>query len=365
MKLSISFRRTARRSAPLAMAALLGLGAAACSREAPKAERLRPVLTEIVGAAAANDGAVYAGEVRSRVEQLLGFRIAGKISARLVDAGSPVKPGQVLARLDPVDTALNAGAAEAQRQLAEAEARRYRELKARNFVSQAALDTRETSLKAAAAQADIASNQSAYTVLKADQPGVIGQVLAEVGQVVTAGQPVYRLARQDTLEVAIAIPENRLQAVRSAGTADIVLWADDSVHYHGKLREIAAMADPQTRTYAARVTIDNIDPRVIFGMSATVRFAGTAAREALAIPLTALFQKDEKPAVWVVGPDDTIQLRRIVIARYTDDAVEVTSGLKRGERIVTAGVHKLNEGEKIHIAERSGNAAGEFRMTAR
>lgn len=337
---------------PLSAGALVALAllAAACGREAPKAAALRPVLTERVGAVAALNAPVYAGEVRSRIEQPLAFRIAGKISERLVDAGAVVKAGQVLARLDPADAALAADAAEAQRRLADADLRRYRELREKNFVSQAALDSRETSLKASAAQADLARNQSAYTVLRADQPGVVGQVVA-------AGQPVFRIARLDTPEVAIAIPENRLPEVRRATRVEVSLWADAARTYPARLREIAAVADSATRTYAARVAILEPDAAVTLGMSASVRFRTGEAEERLAIPQAALFQKDGRPAVWVVADDATVSVRAVDVVRYTDDAVELAAGLQRGERIVVAGVHKLAEGEKIRVAERNGALA--------
>lgn len=328
-----------------------------CGRDVPKAEPVRPVLTERVGTTDSSAASSYAGEVRSRIEQPLAFRIAGKVSERLVDAGAVIRPGQILAKLDPLDTALTASSAEAQRQLAEADAVRYRELKRQNFVSQSALDSRETALKAAAAQADLAKNQSAYTVLKADQPGVVGQVLAEVGQVVTPGQPVFRVARPDTLEVSIAIPESRLGEARNASEAEISLWAEESVRYKGKLREIAAMADPATRTYAARVSFVDADPRVVFGMTANVRFPAASGAGRISIPQTALFQKDAKPAVWLVAEDNSIALRSVEVARYVDDRVELKSGLQVGERIVVAGVHKLSAGEKIRIAEKEAAAA--------
>ena len=331
----------------------LSLIVSACGREAPKPIPLRPVLTELAGISGTSPGNTYSGEVRSRVEQPLAFRITGKISERLVDAGAVVKPGQVLARLDPTDTALSAGAADAQRQLAAAEAKRYRELRNQHFVSQAALDSRETSLKAAEAQADLARNQSAYTVLKADQPGVVGQVLAEIGQVVQAGSPVFRVARPDTLEVAIAIPESRLADARQASTAEVTLWADESKRYQGKLREIAAMADPATRTYAARISIIDADPRVVFGMSATVRFPSSGTADSISIPQSALFQKEARPAVWLVGEDSTVTLREVVVSRYGDETVVLASGLKPGERYVVAGVHKLTSGEKVKVAERA------------
>ncbi len=329
----------------------------ACGRETPKEEAPRPVLTMRVADAAQASRPAYAGEIRSRIEQTLSFRIAGKVSERLVDAGAFVRPGQVLARLDPVDTTLGAGAAESQRQLAEADAARFRELKARHFVSQAALDSRETQLKSAAAQAELSRNQAAYTTLKADQPGVVGQVLAEVGHVVTPGQAIYRIARADALEVAIAIPESRLTEVRKAGEAEVTLWANDSRRYRGKLREIAAMPDPQTRTYAARVAIADADDAVVFGMSATVRFAPQGAPGSqVSIPQTALFQNDGKPAVWLVEGDDRIALRAVTVSRYADDAIVIDEGLRPGERIVVAGVHKLTNGQQIRAAERNGAA---------
>lgn len=326
---------------------------AACSKEAPPPAPLRPVLTRVLGAMAGDEAVSYSGEVRSRYETQLGFRIPGKISARLVDAGALVKAGDVLARLDPADTALTAAAADAQLALADAEAKRYRELRTKNFVSQAALDAKETALKAAHAQADLAYNQSAYTVLKADQAGVVASVLGEVGQVVSAGQVVYRLARTDTLEVAVSIPEMRMSEVRGLGDAEVTLWSDTTTKYKGVLRELSSVADPTTRTYAARVAIREPDARVLLGMTAKVQFQRAVGDKRLTVPLTAIFQKDGKPAVWVVGADQTIALRAIEVASYGETAAVLASaaGVKAGERIVIAGVHKLTDGEKVKIAE--------------
>lgn len=343
-----------RLSVPLMASALLFL--AACSREEAPPPAPRPMLTMVVGAAASGEVRSYAGEVRSKIEQTLAFRIAGKLAERRVDAGDSVRAGQVIARLDPVDAALAAGSADAQRALAEADAARYRELKARNFVSQAALDSRETALKASAAQADLARNQSAYTTLRADQPGVVAQLLAEVGQVLAAGQPVVRVSRNDLPEVAIAVPEAQRAGLRPGTPAEIVLWADESRRYRGVVREIAANADAQTRTYAVRVAIGDADARIALGMSATVEFRSDAGGARITVPQGAIMQKDGKPAVWLVAGDATVSLRPVTMGRYLDETVVVESGLAAGERIVVAGVHKLAEGEKIRIAE-AGTAA--------
>lgn len=254
----------------------------------------------------------------------------------------------MLARLDPADSALSASAAQAQLDLASADLTRHRELRARNFVSQAALDAKETSYKAAKAQADLTRHQTDYTVLRADHAGVVEAVAAEVGQVVAAGQSVVRIARSDALEVAVAIPEARVP--ERLKNAEISLWSDPDARYRGVLRELSPVADPATRTYAARVTLIDADSRVRLGMTAKVAFAADRARSdaaPLAVPLTAIFQKDGQPALWVVGADQTIALRPVSVAAYGEDSATVADGIKSGERIVVAGVHKLTAGEKI------------------
>lgn len=345
------------------MRACLGFGAlsvvAACSKAPLPPEPLRPVLTAILGEHADDGGLSYSGEVRSRYETPLSFRIPGKIAARLVDAGAQVKAGEVLARLDPADTALSAAAANAQLELAEADLRRFRELRGRNFVSQAALDAKETGYKATRAQADLARNQSAYTVLRADQAGVVALVAAEVGQVVAAGQTVLRVARTDTLEVAVAIPEARVPQLRLAKAAQISLWSDDEARYAGVLRELSAVADPATRTYAARVAIVKPDARVLLGMTARVSFprgaASASAATRLAVPLAAIFQKDGQPALWIVGADQTLTLRAVSVAAYGETSAILAggdqAGVRAGERIVVAGVHQLSAGEKIRAVD--------------
>ena len=326
---------------------------AACGKTDSKSEPLRPVLTRVLGASADNAALTYSGEVRSRYETPLGFRIPGKISARLVDTGARVNAGDVLARLDPADTVLSAAAANAQRVLAEAEVKRFRELREKNFVSQSALDAKETAYKAAQAQADLALNQHSYTVLRAEHAGVVELVAAEVGQVVAVGQPVVHIARTDTLEVVLAIPESRLAEARLLKSATIQLWADEQASYQGVLRELSPVADAATRTYAARISIVKPDDRIRLGMTARVRPQKEDSASRLSVPLSAVFQQDGKSALWIVGADQTVSLRPVVIAAWEETEAVLESGVHSGERIVVAGVHKLSAGEKIKAVEQT------------
>jgi len=197
--------------------------------------------------------------VRARFEARLGFRLGGKLVERRVDVGAAVRRGQVLARLDAQDVALQAAQAEANRALAEAEAKRYRDLRAKNFVSQAVLDAKETALKTAVAQAGVAKNQAAYATLVADRDGVVTAVEAEAGQVVAAGQTVLRVAEGSEREIVVAVPEADVEKVRAAEGFEATLNSVAGRSWAGRLRELSPAADAQTRTFTARIAVPQAD----------------------------------------------------------------------------------------------------------
>jgi len=310
--------------------------------------------TPVVGADSASPQTAsenrYSGEVRARHESQLAFRVGGKLVARLVDAGARVKAGQPLARLDPADAQLTVVQAEANRSLAAAELQRTQELKAKNFVSQAVLDAKVSTAQSAAAQAQLAKNQAGYTTLSADTAGVVVAVLAEPGQVVAAGQGVFRVARDGEREVAIAIPEAHLGGLKvgSGGTAQLWAAGGDKI-YRVVLRELAPAADPATRTFAARVTLLSAPADLPLGLTATVSFARAATAQII-VPLAAILQQGERAAVWIIGQDNTVSQRVVEIERYSDAGAVLKTGLSAGESIVAAGAFKLVAGEKVRVA---------------
>ena len=348
-----------------ALAALaMALALAACSKDEQKAEILRPVNVVKVAAVSGELGASYTGEVRARYETALGFRVPGKITARLAEVGDAVKRGQVLARLDPSDQRLGIEAARQQVAAAQnnydqiaSDLARFRELATQGFISTAEVERRETAAKVAAAQLDQAKaqlgtyeNQAAYTQLRADHEGVITAIGAEVGQVVAAGQMVLRVARRGEVEVVINVPENRLADVNKADKVKVDFWAQPDKLMDGKVREIAPSADPVTRTYTTKVTIVKPDPDVHLGMTANVYFRTNGHGAVVRLPASALYQKGDQMAVWVVDPKTSqVSLRPVTVDRYSDDGVRVTAGLNGGELVVRAGVHKLFPNEKVRV----------------
>lgn len=328
------------------------LSACGSKQTAAPVKTMQPALTQLVGVSEIENSRQYSGEVRARHEVELGFRTGGKIIERKVVIGEQVKAGAVLARLDPADASLQGGGAKAQLLLAGQEAQRYRELRHKGFVSQSALDAREAALQAASAQAGLARNQLDYTTLRAEHDGVITAVLAEAGQVVSAGQPVLRLAQSGEREVAIEIPESQLSMHHEGEAAQVFIG--DGAPVTGTLRELSRSADPASRSYAARVAF--VAPQLALGMTARVRFVvKNGAQTEFLIPLTAIYQQGLHTAVWIVAADHRISLRQVEIKAYRDEGAVITGGLHAGERIVSAGVHRLTNGEKIQLIE-SGRA---------
>lgn len=351
-----------------ARSALLGLSLlallAACSRPTPKTEDIRPVRAVQLAAGPIMAVAEFPGEVRPRIESRLGFRVGGKIVARKVDVGASVRRGQVLMQLDPQDlqlaqaqaqAALNA--AQSNQQLAKAELARYQELRDKNFVSQAVLDSKSTTYQAARAsyeQAQAAfrnqSNLAGYATLVADADGVVTAIDAEVGQVVAAGSPVLRLAQLGEKEIVIAIPEDKVDALRSIADVQVRVWARPDEVFAGKIREVAPMADPATRTFTARVAFAQAPAEVKLGMTAYVSFAASSARPLLKLPLSALFQDKSGTAVWLVE-NGAVKLVPVQLGTPAGNDVVIAGGLAPGQTVVTAGVNLLRTGQKVRILD--------------
>jgi multidrug efflux system membrane fusion protein len=334
----------------IAAAILAALAMAGCSQKEEPAQPLRTVRVMKIDGAAVSGGLTFPGEVRARFEARLGFRLGGKLVERRVDVGAVVKKGQVLARLDAQDASLNAAQAEANRALAEAEAKRYRELREKNFVSQAVLDAKETALKTAAAQAGVARNQAGYTTLVADRDGVVTAVEAEAGQVVAAGQTVLRVAEGNEKEIVIAVPEGDVEKVRGAEGFAVSLNSLPGRSWTGRLRELSPSADAATRTFTARIGVAQADEAVRLGMSARVEAKVGLRDTALRLPLSAFFTRNDQANVWVVDPaTQTVKLTRVETNGVSGNEMRVKAGLQSGQLVVTAGANLLEDGQKVRL----------------
>ncbi|NML97364.1 efflux RND transporter periplasmic adaptor subunit [Paraburkholderia sp. RP-4-7] len=374
--------RLRRAAFALALAGIVAL--AACSKKEPAAPAPRPVVALAVHAdGSAMAAASLPGEVQARYSTPLSFRVGGKIIERRVRLGDVVKNGQILARLDPADAQKNAGSAQAQLEAAQhslvyakQQLDRDQAQAKENLIAPAQLEQTTNAYASAAAQRDQAAQQAAlskdqlqYTTLIADHAGVITAEQADTGQNVSAGQAVYNLAWSGAIDVVCDVPESALAALSVGQTAKVTLAALPGRSFSARVRELSPAADPQSRTYRAKLTLDNPGPDVRLGMTADIALsapspsdlsANSAANSSanpaasqsssFTVPATALFHDGTQPAVWVVrSTDNALELRRVTVMRYNERTIVISQGLKDGERVVLQGVHTVTAGEKVHV----------------
>ncbi|WP_233863255.1 efflux RND transporter periplasmic adaptor subunit [Paraburkholderia adhaesiva] len=356
------FPRLRRFAGLLPLCGVLAL--AACERRASAPPEPRPVVSMAVHPDESAASATYPGEIDARYSTPLSFRVNGKIIERSVRLGDTVKPGQVLARLDPVDYDKNAASAAAQ-----LDAARHRYVFAQqqlerdtaqaqaNLIAKAQLEQTQDAYASAAAQRDqaqqqlaLAENQRRYTELVSDHAGTITAENADTGQNVQSGQPVYQLAWSGSIDVLCDLPENAIHGISIGETAQVSLPALPGKRYRAQVREVATAADPTSRTWRVRFTLEQPDAAVRLGMSANVVLAANhgGAQASFTIPATALFHDGNAPAIWVVSkPDNVLQLRRVTVARYDARTITVTGGLADHDQIVVQGVHTVTAGQKV------------------
>jgi len=355
-----------RRTIPfLAVVGLLPLALAACSDATSSIDPRTQIPLVRVGAveAAVQGERSFTGIVAARVQSDLGFRVPGKIFERLVDTGQAVKRGQPLMRIDPTDLRLAtrafeeavAAATARARQTTEDEAR-YRDLVSAGAVSasaydkiKAAAESARAELNAAQAQADVARNETGYTVLLADADGVVVETLAEPGQVVGAGQVVVRVARAGRREAVIALPEALRPAVGSAAHAALY---GSGLTGAAKLRQLSDAANPQTRTFEARYVLEGRLAGAPLGSTISIHIAHERSAPALQVPIGAIFDPGKGPGVWLVeGEAPRVTWRAVQVAGLSDGTAAVVGGLAVGDRVVALGAHLLHEGEQVRLAD--------------
>lgn len=302
-------------------------------------------------------------QIEARYATPLSFRVAGMIVDRRVRLGDTVKKGELLATLDPAGETRRTQSARAQLDYASDQLRyakqqldRDQQQEQHQLISRMQLEQTQNAYASALAQRDqaqanaaLAEDQLKYTRLVADRDGVVTSERAHTGENVEAGQVVYDVAWTGQTDAVVDVPESLLNSVRLGQRAKV------SLPYTRKtlaatVREISPAADPHSRTFRIRLTLQSPDTDVHFGMTANVAFNAQARSQGLfTLPSTALFHDGQHPAVWVVGNDNRLELRQVFVSQYGENTIAVSGGLKAGERVVWQGAHTVTAGEKVEV----------------
>jgi RND family efflux transporter MFP subunit len=359
-------RLSVRRNSSLGLVAAISflLALAGCTAHTEQDPRTQPELVRIVTVAGTPGGdSSFTGVVTARIQSDLGFRVAGKVTERLVNVGQTVKAGQPLMRIDVTDythaittQTQNVQAAKVKAAQAASDEARYRGLVATGAVSastydqiKATADAAAAQLAAAEAQAQVAKNQGDYSLLIADADGTIVQTLAEPGQVVAAGQAVVKLAHAGPREAAVYLPETIRPALGSVAHATLYGKSTSSA---ARLRQLSDAADPSTRTFEARYVLTGADANAPLGATVTIQLTKSASADSMQVPLAAITDRGKGPGVWVLNEkSSTVAFRPVKVLRIDSEDAVIGDGVKPGEAIVALGAHLLSEGQHVRVGE--------------
>jgi RND family efflux transporter MFP subunit len=335
---------------------------AACGRnEDEQVQEVRPVQVMVTDTQLSGRTVTLIGNVQPESESSLSFRIGGRMMERLVGVGDQVRPGQLVAQLDPQDEQSGQQGARAQLSAAQAMAveadnnfSRMRELVAQDAVSRALFDQAEagrratrSQVEAAQAQVRLADNRLGYTRLVSDMAGVVTARGAEPGEVVAAGQMIVQLAREGGRDAVFDVPARIKDNAPGNATLEVMLTSDTTVSTRGQVREIAPRADPITGTFRVKVALQDPPPAMRLGSTVTGRLSVEGVL-GIEIPAAAVVRSGSKSAVWVVDPKThLVAAREIAVQSAGPSTVMVASGLKQGDIVVTAGVQALRPGQKV------------------
>jgi RND family efflux transporter MFP subunit len=325
----------------------------------------QPVRVTRVTYRAANLSDSYTGSIRPQQEVPMGFRLPGKLIARLADVGDRVTTGQIVARLDDTDARLELEAAEAEQAAARtdldraaAELARNRDLFAAGHVAQAALDRATSAAAEARSRVDradqmreLAANRLSYMTLVAEADGIITATLAETGQVVAAGQPVLSVAQAEDRDVVFALPEQQRELLDST-VATATLWGASGTTYALVLRDISPDVDPVGRTYRVRMTLTDPDAAAAFGRTVTVSLQTTGAGPVASLPIAAVINDGAGAAVWRLPKGaDLVERVAVDLVTIAGRLALVRGGLVEGDVVVSLGASKIDPSRPVRVVE--------------
>jgi RND family efflux transporter MFP subunit len=359
------------RTTPRSMLKATGVATASCliltacekDSETAIAPAPRPVRVVMVEKRDAPTSLTFTGRIEAKDEVSVAFRISGRLLANEAKLGDRVQSGQLLARLESQNE-LNAlrqaqaALAAAQGQLAQARNHfdRQQTLLAQGWTTRAnfeaatqAQQTAQSQVDAAEAQLSSAHDLVSFTELKADAPGVITATGPSAGEVVQAGQMIASIARQDGRDAVFDIPSQLIRSAPVDPQITVSLTDDPTITARGRIREVAAQANPVTRTFEVKVGLTDPPNAMRLGTTVVGRVEKSAG-PTIDIPATALTRMSQQPAVWTVDPStNTVSIRNVDVLRFDEAQVIISQGLDPGEIVVTAGVQALHPGQKVRL----------------
>jgi len=350
--------------------AVLAMTLWGCAEEAPPEPTLRPVRTLQVFSAGVERVRSFSGTARAGQESRLSFRVRGTVEVLDVKVGDRVRAGQLLARLDPQDYQLQVEDAQASLARVRAEVRnaeanyaRIRDLYENNNASlndldatQAAFESATAALESGEKKLEQARLQLSYTRLEAPTPGAISEVPVEVNENVQPGQTVAVLTAGERPEVEIGMPEVFISRVKEGQSVEVTFDALGARSFEATVTEVGVTSTGLATTFPVKARLDRDEPDVLPGMAAEVHFhfAGEGDGDRIEVPAFAVGEDRNGRFVFVVdeigeGVGRAVR-REVTVGGLTPEGgLEILEGLVDGERVITAGVSRIQDGLEVRL----------------
>lgn len=349
---------------PLAAILSVGVLLGGCADQPPpEREVIRPVKAVKIDDYAGFLERSFPGKAKATQEVELAFDVEGTVVERPVNIGDRIETGQLVARINPGDFRARVRAAEAQLAKDTANFERAKELVAKNFISRAEYDRLEATKEISESTRLIARKALSDSVLNAPFDGVITRLYVENFQAVMPKQPVARLVDNSRIEFVVNIPEQYISLVPQVRNLRVRFDAFKDVEIPAEVKEIGQEASQATRTYAVNLIMDQPEnAEILPGMAGVVRGTTQAPdserKRRVEVPVTAVFSPDatDQSYVWVIDDTSmTVKRRAVTVDSLSDTGLTIGEGLQPGEWIAVAGVHYLEEDQKVSILERPGD----------
>ena len=345
---------------------------AGCGSKELNEEAIRPVFYQQVEKTTAQNMRSFSGVIRASNEARLSFKVGGMIEQIDVDMGDTVKRGIIIARLDNTDYRINynkaeAGLKSAEAQLAAAKSAfvRVENLYVNNNVSlndyekaKMQFKAAESMVKTALSQVEAARNQLDYTVLRAPFDGVVSSVMAKENEMAGAGYPVVVLAAVNNLEIKTAVPENVIGQVNHGTEATLRFSAFPENTFRGVITEVRP-GIPNASAYPVIVQLTESNARLFPGMTGTVDLLVNGdgpAENSVVVAVDAVGHDQTGDFVYVAAKSSEkgiyiAEKRNVILGKLRVDGYEISGGLNRDEKVITAGLSFLYDGRKVKLLD--------------
>lgn len=351
---------------PILLAAALAVALAGCKNGnadmAEKKDETPAIPVETAVAATGSVSAIYSGTASLEAEQQASVvaKVGGVVTQLMVEEGTKVRAGQVLAKLDDSRMKLELDRARANLGKLEQEYSRNLQLHEKGLVSADAYERIKFDLDALKAQYELAKLDQDYTSIRAPIDGVVSERLIKVGNMVTINQPVFVVTDFDPLLASLFVPERELDKLRAQQRAIVTADALPEQRFTAKIDRISPTVDPKTGTFKVTVAVADPTRHLKPGMFGRIDITYDVRNNTLLVPRAAVLQEDAESAVFVVK--EGVAVRRTVTTGYTTNgSIEVVSGLSVGDTVVTVGQTSLKDGAKVTPV---GGKPGETKVAA-